>query len=138
MWFDINHWSVDWHTQVLLLMRNLSTNLRSPDFEQHVSYLVSSFLWSVQISLETFAAFGHVSMLWIIFPFCVTIRFAMTLPSKFMLTNSMYMGHRACSGRLSGCYCTSAQFLVLFKTSLTIMISFRLCSRYCDWYFNIL
>lgn len=52
--------SVDWYTQALLLMRNLSMNLRSPDFEQHVSYLLSLFLWSAQIFLETFAAFSHV------------------------------------------------------------------------------
>jgi len=29
---------------VLLLMRNLSTNLTSPDFEEHVSYFVCLFL----------------------------------------------------------------------------------------------
>ena len=141
MSFGIDHWSVDWHTQVLLLMRNLSTNLRSPDFEQHVSYLVSSFLWSALISLETFAAFSHVSVLWMIFPFCVitTIRFAMILPSTVMLTNSMFKsGHKARSGKLAWWHCMSAQCLVLCKTSMTIMISFKLCSSYCDWYFNTL
>jgi hypothetical protein len=67
----------NWYMQVLLLMRNLSTNLTSPDFEEHVSYFVCPFLWSTHISFKTFAASGHVSILWTTSQSCVinSIRF---------------------------------------------------------------
>jgi hypothetical protein len=45
------HWLVD--LQVLLLMRNLSTNLTSPDLEEHVSSFICSFLRYAHISLKS-------------------------------------------------------------------------------------